>query len=385
MKIAVLFSGDMESLSLGGIDRYLKSLVSFFEDKEITIFGTGRAGVIKTGKKYKRKYNGKTYYFIPISDDRRRPLSVYYLLNEIKYLNEICKYDYIYAQRDEYSLPFLFKKEKKKLVQIIHGSSKWSGLFFGRWKGRLHLFLERISVGIASKTFVILNREECGTPYYKKKYPKYSDRFFYAYNPIDTRVYKKQDKELCKKRMGICQSKIILYSGRLVDNPKRVLLFPDICKALKEKGLDITFIILGDGEDRKKLEDKVRAYGLGHVFIFRGYVEDANVLSCFYNIADVAVNISKFEGTCTSNLEAVACGLPVVSTDVGDIHEIIKNGCNGIVIPNNDGVTLVNNVADAIEKVLVTHIEMNTLYEKYAGGRVVEELKRIHFVNKDNG
>ncbi len=87
MKIAVLFSGDMESLSLGGIDRYLKSLVSFFEDKEITIFGTGRAGVIKTGKKYKRKYNGKTYYFIPISDDRRRPLSVYYLLNEIKYLN----------------------------------------------------------------------------------------------------------------------------------------------------------------------------------------------------------------------------------------------------------------------------------------------------------
>ena len=38
MKIAVLFSGDMESLSLGGIDRYLKSLVSFFEDKEITIF-----------------------------------------------------------------------------------------------------------------------------------------------------------------------------------------------------------------------------------------------------------------------------------------------------------------------------------------------------------
>ena len=63
MKIAVLFSGDMESLSLGGIDRYLKSLVSFFEDKEITIFGTGRAGVIKTGKKYKRKYNGKTYYF----------------------------------------------------------------------------------------------------------------------------------------------------------------------------------------------------------------------------------------------------------------------------------------------------------------------------------
>jgi len=82
------------------LNNKLETISNLFEDKEITIFGTGRAGVIKTGKKYKRKYNGKTYYFIPISDDRRRSLSVYYLLNEIKYLNEICKYDYIYAQRD---------------------------------------------------------------------------------------------------------------------------------------------------------------------------------------------------------------------------------------------------------------------------------------------
>ena len=190
---------------------------------------------------------------------------------------------------------------------------------------------------------------------------------------------------MCKQKIGTYQGKIILYSGRLVDNPKRVMLFPDICKRLKEKGFDITFIILGDGEDRKKLEDKIHAYNLGNIFIFKGYVEDANILSCFYNIADVAVNISKFEGTCTSNLEAVACGLPVVSTDVGDIHEIIKNGFNGIVVPNSDGVALINNISDAIEKVLVTHIEMNALYEKYAGGRVVDELKRSHFVNKDNG
>lgn len=385
MRIAILFSGDMESLSLGGIDRYLKSLVSFFGNKEITVFGTGRFGTIKIGKKYKRNYNGKIYYFIPISDDRKRPLSFFFLINEIKYLNEICKYDYIYAQRDEYSLPFFLRKEKKKLIQIIHGSSKWSELFWGKWKGKLHLFLEKLSVGIASKTFVILNREDCGTPYYKKRYPKYADRFFYAYNPIDTKIYKKQDKELCRKRMGICKNKIILYSGRLVDNPKRVMLFPDICKVLREKGLDVAFVILGDGEDRKKLESKVHSYDLEDVFIFKGYVEDTSVLSCFYNIADVAVNISKFEGTCTSNLEAVACGLPVVSTDVGDICEIIKNGCNGIVIPNNDGINLVESAAYALEKALVTHIEMNTLYKKYAGERVVEELKKNHFVQKDIG
>ena len=54
MKIAVLFSGDMENLSLGGIDRYLKSIISIFDNDEITIFGTGIHGQVIIGKKYKK-------------------------------------------------------------------------------------------------------------------------------------------------------------------------------------------------------------------------------------------------------------------------------------------------------------------------------------------
>lgn len=108
MRIAVLFSGDMENLSLGGIDRYLKSIISQFDDNVFTVFGTGVNGQVILGKKYEKEYAGKKYSFIPISDDRRRPLSFYYLFNEVKYLKKFKDFDYIYIQRTEYTLPFLF-------------------------------------------------------------------------------------------------------------------------------------------------------------------------------------------------------------------------------------------------------------------------------------
>lgn len=380
MSIAILHSGDMQKISLGGVDRYIKSLILFSEDNEITVFGTTTYKEYVIGEVYQREYCGKKYRFIPISDDRKYPLSVYYMLNELKWVKELGKYDCIYAQRTEYSLPFIFSKNKRKLVEMIHGSSKYSEIGFGKNMAKIHLLMEKIAISIARYTFVILNREEFGVPYYKKKYSKYANRVFYGKNPIDPHIYHKKDRIALRKEYNISpEEKIVIFSGRIEDNPKRVLLLPQICKNLINNGVKIKFLVIGDGSDKKKLEDDVRKLNLENAFSFTGYIDDPYKIADYNNIADIAINISIFEGTCTSILESLACGIPVVSTDVGDIHECVSNGVNGYIIDNNEQ-TIVEEASRAINKLLTEKIEMNEEYKKYFGDQVIVELRG--FINK---
>ena len=101
----------------------------------------------------------------------------------------------------------------------------------------------------------------------------------------------------------------------------------------------------------------------------------------YYNISDIAINISRFEGTCTSNLEAIACGIPVLSTDVGDIREVVKNKMNGIIIPNDED-NLVKNAAQALNQALQVPVSMSDEYMKYSAEEVGKLLKKNFFINR---
>lgn len=376
MKIAILHSGDLEEVSLGGVDRYIKSLILFFDNNEITVFGTTVAGKLELGKEIQRNYCGKQYKFIAISDNRKRPLSVYYMLKEFLWLKKLGTYDCIYAQRTEYSIPFLFSKNKQKLIEMIHGSSKYSEIGFGKKMARVHLFLERLAIKIAKHTFIILNREEFGVPYYKKKYSKYKNRIHYGKNPIDPHIYYKQDKDTIRNKLDIgLNDNIVLFSGRIENNPKRVLLLPLICEKVLAKGKNVKFLILGDGNDKKKLEGEIERLQLNDKFIMTGYVDDPHLIAEYNNVADIAINISMFEGTCTSVLESLACGIPVISTDVGDIHECLQNGHNGYIIKNDEN-SIVDDSAEAIVNILNKGVAMDDIYLNYSGEYVVQELKQ---------
>ena len=379
MKIAVLHSGDLEWISLGGVDRYIKSIILFCDDNEVTVFGVTRKGQHKIGKVYERVYCDRKYSFIPIMDDSHYPLSIRYMYHILLFIKNMDDYDCIYAQRTEYSVPFLFSKKRNRLIEMIHGSSKYSEVFLGKYKAMVHLTLERIAIRTARKTLVILNREEFGVPYYKSKYKKYSDRFIYGKNPIDTRIFHPQPKTICKERLGLSESKkIILYSGRVENIPKRVNLLPLICQQLKNHRDDFFFVVIGDGADRESLMKTIRSMGLIDCFAFPGYIDNPLTIALYNNAADVCLNLSMFEGTCTSLLEALACGTPIVATDVGDVKEVLYNDTNGMLVKNiEDQKYLVNSFCSAIDNILDQSCKIDDAVLKYDGRFVIEELKEI--------
>lgn len=135
-----------------------------------------------------------------------------------------------------------------------------------------------------------------------------------------------------------------------------------ICRALPQT----TFLLIGDGRQRPKLEQQVRGLGLEENFLFLGYRKDVpELLSC----CDLSVLASTAEGLPNAALESMAAGLPVVATSVGGTVEVIEDGVSGLLAPPRNPEIL----AQAILRVLQDQELARRLAE--AG----QERARTHF------
>ncbi len=96
---------------------------------------------------------------------------------------------------------------------------------------------------------------------------------------------------------------------------------------------DARFVIAGDGDLRRSLEQQVRHLGLEKHVMLLGFRPD--VLS-LHKTFDIFVMSSVTEGLGTSILEAMAAGRPVVGTMAGGIPEVVQDGETGILVPPRD-------------------------------------------------
>ncbi|AUC77518.1 glycosyltransferase [Olleya sp. Bg11-27] len=158
------------------------------------------------------------------------------------------------------------------------------------------------------------------------------------HNPVDKRsdVIKEVENDSLKE--------YILFFGRLDDEHKNVSLLIEgyAGSSLPEKGVKLK--ILGEGPDLEKLKLKAEDYGLSNNIEFLPYlVNPQDVITH----ALFTVLTSRYEGFPRSILESLSLGVPVVSVDCkSGPNEIIKNGCNGILVENHNPKKL----ADAISR-----------------------------------
>jgi len=140
---------------------------------------------------------------------------------------------------------------------------------------------------------------------------------------------------------------IIIAVGRLTkakDYPTFLRAFSLICKKRKAH-----LVILGEGEERKNLENLIHKLNLPENVAFLGFQKNPYK---YMQKASVFVLSSKREGFPNVIVEAMTCGVPVISTNCqSGPNEIIKNGENGILVPVGDEKAL----AEAILKVLNNH------------------------------
>ncbi|MEO1245959.1 MAG: glycosyltransferase family 4 protein [Pseudomonadota bacterium] len=130
---------------------------------------------------------------------------------------------------------------------------------------------------------------------------------------------------------------VVGFVGRLSHDKGAPELFDALRRLAAVGERPVHGLFVGDGDLRSELEGRAREAGLEERVVFRGAVRD---VAPEYRNMDVLVLPSRAEGLPMAVLEAMACGLPVVATDVGDVGELVRSGETGYLIPEPDGALL---------------------------------------------
>lgn len=137
---------------------------------------------------------------------------------------------------------------------------------------------------------------------------------------LDTAVFQPMPEE---KRHDV------LLCGRLVRN-KRFDLAIDAVHLLKEEGRRVSVLLVGDGPLRQRLLRQARVLGVHEQIVHERFLATAEDLARAYNRSRMLVCASTSEGGPRVTCEAMACGVPVISTPVGIMTELTRDGYNGL-------------------------------------------------------
>jgi N-acetyl-alpha-D-glucosaminyl L-malate synthase BshA len=113
---------------------------------------------------------------------------------------------------------------------------------------------------------------------------------------------------------------------------KRVEIALDVFREIR-RHVRARFVLVGDGPVRAGIEERAAEYGLGDAVVFAGEQQE---LVPLLSAGDLFLLPSEKESFGLAALEAMACGVPVVASNVGGLPEIIENGVTGFACPLDD-------------------------------------------------
>ncbi|HUG27808.1 MAG TPA: glycosyltransferase family 4 protein, partial [Gemmatimonadales bacterium] len=156
----------------------------------------------------------------------------------------------------------------------------------------------------------------------------------------------------------------ILCVARLVEKKGHAVLL-EACRLLKERGLDFQCDLVGKGALRPQLQAQIRRDDLQERVHLLGPATQGEVRAHYhrahlYVLPCLVAADGNRDGLPVSLVEALACGLPVVSTPVTGIPEVVRDGENGLMVPSNDATAL----ADAITGLIQNRDRYETLRQQ---------------------
>lgn len=171
---------------------------------------------------------------------------------------------------------------------------------------------------------------------------------------IDLGIFKPMPEEgmEIRKRLG-WQNKKVLIMTRSFLPIYGIEYFIDALPIIIKEIEETRAIIIGDGLGNKALEDnlrgKVSSLGLNDYVHFTGQMKN-ELIPNHLSAADVYVSSSLSDGTSLCLLEAMACGLALVVTDVPAYFEWVEDGINGYIVPRCSSVNLAKRIIDLLNR-----------------------------------
>ena len=149
-----------------------------------------------------------------------------------------------------------------------------------------------------------------------------------------------------RQTLRLQDKRVIVAVARLVPI-KNLRLLLDAVAVVRTRIWNVHLLLVGDGPEADALKRHAASLDLGDAVTYVGYVAHADTPP-FYRTGDLFALSSDFDNSPNVVLEAMASGLPVVTTDVGGVREFVADGVGGAVVPARDAAAL----AAALERYL---------------------------------
>jgi glycosyltransferase involved in cell wall biosynthesis len=164
-----------------------------------------------------------------------------------------------------------------------------------------------------------------------------------VYNGVDTNYFRPMDDNTIRKELSIEDDTLVLTTISRFNKEKG---YDFLMEGLKELKIHIPYfkmLLVGEGEEKDFIKEKVKEYDLQEQVVFLGYREDIpQILAA----TDIYISPSRNEAISFSIIEALSCSKPVVATEVGGVPEIFHKGNCGILIPFGDTKVFVESIME---------------------------------------
>jgi glycosyltransferase involved in cell wall biosynthesis len=192
---------------------------------------------------------------------------------------------------------------------------------------------------------------------------------------VDTDKFRPMSKIAARKAINIDKNKVIIVACGRLSWIKGWDLILGAVNVLRQREVDLQMIFVGDGEDRSKIRRKSDELGISGLIKITGFIPHAEVKQ-YLNAADVCVVASHREGWSLAMLEILACGKPLVATNVSGAYDMIYNGRNGFIVENRDPVNFADTILKTID--LIDFEQISTqIAERFSTKKIEDDLSKI--------
>lgn len=289
--------------------------------------------------------------------------------------------------------PLLFRSDPRPKNIVVHQDMSIIRLescdIMWRHAPWLYEWLEGVVFKSAS---TIRTVRQTAVERYKATYPELADRFSFLptwFDPTDFRPeqgsLRTERREQLLQEFGVGGSgrKVIVSVGRL-DKQKDPLLLIDTMALMVERGSDIHLVMVGDGILRAQVESRIVEQGLSGRVTMLG-VKPPSEIARILVAADLLVLSSAYEGMPIAVLEALATGLPVVSTDVGEVSLVVRDGFSGYICRERSASALSKCTAIALNDPNLNEANCLAAIAPYAPTSILAGIYQTHRAQGNRG
>jgi len=200
------------------------------------------------------------------------------------------------------------------------------------------------------------------------------EKIFYLPDGVDLDEIEEytKDVEVTREDYNIQDADIVLMNVNRLEPNKGVSYLIEALEILNQE-LNVKLILVGTGSEEEKIKRLIKHLGLSEKVKHFKNIPD-KLMFQLYTLADISVTPTLYEGLPLVVLEAMACGKPIVASNVSEVPQAVKDGINGFLVPPRNPKA----IADAVLKIYDKNLFMKMgkaskeIVERYDWGRIAK-------------